>query len=71
MGSWLKMCSVVGRFSGTEQWLLKTSFHPANSWTSSGLFGFSEIIHFFAEKLRIATHCFGPMGDGINYTKFS
>ena len=29
---------VVGRFfSGTEHWLLKTSFHPANSWTSSGL----------------------------------
>ena len=29
-----------------------------------------EMIHFFAEKLRIATHCFGPMGEGINYTKF-
>ena len=22
-----------------------------------------------AEKFRIATHCFGPMGEGINYTK--
>ena len=29
-----------------------------------------EMIHFFAEKLRIATHCLGPMGEGINYTKF-
>ena len=29
--------SVVGRFSGTDEWLLKTNFHPANSWTSSGL----------------------------------
>ena len=27
-------------------------------------------IHFFVEKLRIATHCFCPMGDGINYTTF-
>ena len=29
-----------------------------------------EMIHFFAEKLRIATHCFGPLGEGINYIKF-
>ena len=29
-----------------------------------------EMIHFFVEKLRIATHCCGPMGEGINYTKF-
>ena len=29
-----------------------------------------EMILFFAEKLRIATHCFGPVGEGINYTKF-
>ena len=29
-----------------------------------------EMIHFFAEKFRIATHCFGPMGEGISYTKF-
>ena len=28
---------IVGRFSGTEHWLLKASFHPANSWTSSHL----------------------------------
>ena len=28
---------VAGRISGTEHWLLKTSFHPANSWISSGL----------------------------------
>ena len=27
-----------------------------------------EMIHFFVEKLRIATHCFGPMDEGINYT---
>ena len=29
-----------------------------------------EVIHFFAEKLRIATHCLGPMGEGVNSTKF-
>ena len=31
----------------------------------------SEMLHFFVEKIRIATNCFGPMGEGIIYTKFS
>ena len=30
-----------------------------------------EVILLFAEKLRIATHCFGPMVEGVNNTKFS
>ena len=29
-----------------------------------------EMIHFLVEKLRVATHCFGPMGEGVNYTGF-
>ena len=29
-----------------------------------------EMIHFFAEKLRIVTDWFGPTGEGINYSKF-
>ena len=28
------------------------------------------VIHFFAEKLRIDTDCLGPMGEGVNNTKF-
>ena len=28
------------------------------------------MFHFFV-KIRIATNCFGPMGEGTNYTKFS
>ena len=28
-----------------------------------------EVIHFFAEKLRIATHCLGPMCEGVDDTK--
>ena len=30
-----------------------------------------EMLNFFVEKIRLATHCFGPMGEGINYTQFS
>ena len=26
------------------------------------------VIHFFVEKLRIATHCLGPMGEGLDKT---
>ena len=29
-----------------------------------------EVIHFLVEKLRIATHCLGPIGEGVNNTKF-
>ena len=30
-----------------------------------------EVLHFLVEKIRIATNCFGPMGEGTNNTKFS
>ena len=30
----------------------------------------SEVIHFLAEKLRIVTHCLGPIGEGVNNPKF-
>ena len=30
-----------------------------------------EVIHFLAEKLRIATHCLGLMGEHVDNTKFS
>ena len=28
-----------------------------------------QMVHFFLEQLRTAAHCFGPMGEGVNYTK--
>ena len=30
----------------------------------------SEVIHFFVEKVKITTHCLGPMGEGVNNIKF-
>ena len=39
-----------------------------------GIFAFSEsfpeIVLFLLEQLRIAAHCGGPMGEGVDYTKF-
>ena len=31
---------------------------------------FPEMLHFFLEELRIATDCFGPMGEGTSDTVF-
>ena len=40
-----------------------------------GIFAFSEslpeMVLFLLEQLRLATHCEGPMGEGVDYTKFS
>ena len=30
-----------------------------------------EVVHFLLEQLSLATHCFGPMGKGIDDAKFS
>ena len=39
-----------------------------------GIFAFSEslpeMVLFLLEQLRLATHCRGTMGDGVDYTKF-
>ena len=39
-----------------------------------GIFAFSvslpEIVLFLLEQLRHAAHCFGPMREGVDYTKF-
>ena len=29
-----------------------------------------EMVLFLLEQLRLATHCGGPMGEGVDYTKF-
>ena len=39
-----------------------------------GVFAFSEslpeMVLFLLEQLRLAAHCWGPMGEGVDYTKF-
>ena len=30
-----------------------------------------EVVFFLLEQLRVATHCCGPMGEGVDDTKFS
>ena len=39
-----------------------------------GIFTFSErlpeMVLFLLEQLRLAAHCGGPMGEGVDYTKF-
>ena len=43
--------------------------------TPLGILAFSEslpeVFFFLFEQLRIAAHCLGPMGEGVNDTKFS
>ena len=38
------------------------------------IFTFSEslpkVVLFLLEQLRLAAHCFGPMGEGVDDTKF-
>ena len=50
--------------------LRKPSFHPV--YGPFGVLAVSEhlpeMIHFFLEKLRFITNCFGPVGKCINYT---
>ena len=31
---------------------------------------FPEVVLFLLEQLRLAAHCFGPMGEGVDDTKF-
>ena len=60
--------------------LLTLSWRPGKSFlylvqSPFGVFAigkcFPEMLHFFFEKLRIATDSFGPMGESINDTIFS
>ena len=40
---------------------------------SLGIFAFGEslpeVVPFLLEQLRLAAHCFSPMGEGVDYTK--
>ena len=70
IGVGLGTCSalIVGTISYFPRWLIEPFLHLVQS--SFRVFAsaecFPEMIHFFAEKLRIATHYFGPVGKGVN-----
>ena len=74
IGSGMDACSalVVSPINDLPGGPVKPFFHLVQSpfWVFTLDECLSEMIHFFAENLRIATHCFGPMGEGINCTKF-
>ena len=57
----------------------KLSGRPVESFlhlvqSPPGIFAFSESLPemflFLLEQIRIAAHCGGPMGEGVDYTKF-
>ena len=50
---------------------VEPSFHIVQSPFGVVTLGESllKMVHFFLEQLRIAAHCFGPMGKGVNDTK--
>ena len=54
-------------------WPSKSFLHLVQSLLGVFTIGESlpEMLHFFLEELWIATHCFGPMGEGTNNTVFS
>ena len=51
--------------------LIKSFLHLVQS--PFGIIAFSEslpeMVLFFLEQLRLAAHCGGPMGKGVDYTK--
>ena len=52
--------------------LVKSFLHLVQS--PFRIFAFSEnlpeVVHFLLEQLRPVAHCFGPMGEGVDDTKF-
>ena len=71
------VCSFIGGRLGTcgapisslSGGLIKSFLHLAQS--PFGIIAFSEsipeIVLFFLEQLRLAAHCGGPMGEGVDY----
>ena len=74
IGGGLGTCSalVVSPISNLHGGLVKPFLHLGQSplWIFSLDECLPEVAHFFVEKLRIATHCLGPMGEGVHNTKF-
>ena len=63
---------VTNPINGLTGGLVKPFLHFVQS--PIGIFTFSEslpeMFFFLFEQLRIAAHCLGPMGEGVNDTKF-
>ena len=63
---------VTNPINGLTGGLVKPFLHFVQS--PLGIFTFSEslpeMFFFLFEQLRIAAHCLGPMGEGVNDTKF-
>ena len=75
IGSGLGACGalIVSPISNLSGGPFKPSLHLAqNPFRVFALHeGLTEVIHFFAEKLRIATHCLGPMGEVLITLNFA
>ena len=73
-GDSLGTCSalVISPINDLTGRLVKSFLHLVQN--SLGIFAFSEslpeVVLFLLEQLRLAAHCFGPMGEGVDDTKF-
>ena len=73
-GDSLGNCSalVISPINDLTGRIVKSFLHLVQS--PLGIFVFSEshpeVVLFLLEQLRLAAHYFGPMGEGVDYTKF-
>ena len=70
---------IVGRLGTISAPIIDLSSRPVESFlhlvqSPFGVFAFGEslpeVVLFLLEQLRLATHSGGPMGKGLNNTKF-
>ena len=62
---------VVSPINGLTRRLVESFLHPVQSPFRLFTFGesFPEVFLFLFEQLRIPAHRFGPVGEGVDYTK--
>ena len=73
-GSWGTVSTLfINPINGLTGGVVKPFLHFVQSPLGILAFGESlpEMFFFLFEQLRIAAHCLGPMGEGVNDTKFS
>ena len=70
---------ICGRLGNCGAPITSLSGRPVESFlhlvqSPFGIFAFSEslpeVVLFLLEQLRLAAHCGGPMGEGVDYTEF-
>ena len=73
-GDSLGNCSalVISPINDLTGRLVRSFLHLVQSPLRIFAFGdsFPEVVLFLLEQLRLAAHCFGPMGEGVDDTKF-